>query len=337
MKLIILVVFLTIILAVFTIFNNGKGILKGILGGVIPKLSVYSLLGNTNLCDITKVDNYCKINIPSSIGLGVYDPTGDFLNNKKISIEHLYISWNSYDQNELINIFNRLEKLNRSLFLTVEPWPYYLNNLTKETLFTDIEKGEYDSDIEKVCTDILNFKGKIFLSWGHEMDQLLTERYAWSGTDGEGYKKAYKHFVDKCRKITESNSDNIYYIWSPVGNKGLNAYWPGSGYVDYISIPIYSYPRFDTDYYGYARNFSEIYKEKNELIMQYNKPIIVSEMGIYSDNYNYKKLWLVEAFNSMAQYPNLKFVLLFNSKDAKNAWGDKYGTPDWTINPNILK
>ena len=170
-------------------------------------------------------------------------------------------------------------------------------------------------------------------SWGHEMEQDLAERYPWSGADPQEFVAAYRYFVERCSQVAGGAS--IYYVWSPVGNKGLERYWPGDGYADYVGIAVYSFPEWDRDVYGNARSFGEVMDEKYGRVERFDRPVVVVEMGVTGDG-EYQRRWLEEAFRDFDRFPLLRTVVYFNARDREGAWGEGYQTPDWRIDPLLL-
>lgn len=267
-----------------------------------------------------------KINSPS---FGVYDPEGRFIDNKEFGLEQLFCSWINTDTAALRHKIQGIFSDQRIPVLTIEPWngPH-----DKKSLLDDILKGKYDENINKIIKTLALFPGKYYLSWGHEMDQDLTTRYPWSGTEPGSYIKAYRYVTDKFRKNLKNK---ISWIWSPVGKQGCEKYWPGADYVDYIGMPVYSYPAWDKQFYGHIRSFKSWYEEKYGLVKQFNKPVIIVELGV-TGSPDYQTFWLQEAFNDIKVTPSLEMIIFFYAKDEKGSWGKNIETPDWRSNPEVI-
>ena len=133
---------------------------------------------------------------------------------------------------------------------------------------------------------------------------------------------------------TSSNSE-ISWVWAPVVKEDCQKYWPGDGYVDAIGMPLYSFPSFDQDYFGYIRNFTTVIDEKYTLISQFGKPIIIVEFGVTGSS-DFQSFWLNDAFHNFIHYPKLKGIVFFYSVDTPGAWGEKLPTPDWRIHPELI-
>ncbi len=260
-----------------------------------------------------------------TLNFGIYDPNNSWKDSSTLwDYEQLYINWLNFDRPIIEQKIKEIQQQGSQAILIVEPWAKY-----KTPLFDDIVNSQYNAEIDNINKMIKQFRETVYLCWGHEMDQDLTERYDWSSTDSDGYKAAYNYVYSKL------NAANIKWIWAPVGNANCNTYWPGDKYVDMIGLPIYSLPDFDYEYYGKIRSFKETFGEKYQLVKEHNKPIFLIEFGV-SGSEDFKAYWTREAFDNFNKFPLLKLVVFFNSKDTEGVWGDKYKTPDWSVNQALL-
>ena len=261
------------------------------------------------------------------IQFGIYDPNEKFAQSKSFQLEHLYISWATFQPENLKQDLTRLAINHRTPLLTIEPWP-----VSGSDYFNSILSGEYDNIMNKICTIIDLSTDSLYLSWGHEMDQTLTKRYPWSGKDPNEFIKSYKYVFDY---INKNCAAKIQWVWSPVVKNGSKEYWPGDKYVDIIGIPIYSFPLWDKSYYGHIRSFETTFNEKYSKISVYNKPILIVELGV-TGNLDFQEYWLSTAFKSFQNYSLLAGVIYFYSQDTEGAWGSNLPTPDWQVHPEVV-
>lgn len=281
-------------------------------------------------CSIRKMLNQdsCKISLESSgVNLGVYDPDHGFDNKEKVAIDHYYFQWNDYANDEMLDELKQTSQKNRWALITIEPYPFE----EKSALLEEVIDGVYDEVITTMCGDIHEYAQPVFVRWGHEMENV-TGRYPWASQDSEGYIKAYKYFVDRCRSV----ADNVYYVWSPVGNKELVNYWPGKEYADYVGLSVYEYPEWDMHYFKKERSFDEILSEKYELVEGYDRPIMISEFGV-TGSPEYQRSWLAAGAKLLSSFPMLKSIIYFNATDTEGVWGEDLATPDWSIDPEIFE
>ena len=294
---------------------NGIRAINGVIWGVPIELKT---LADTNRFQNNSISNLRK----SAPEFGVYDPGSKFSGSKYFNSEQLYFSWINPNVSSIRSEITRIYSSNRTPVITIEPWN---GNNDEKNLLADIVKGKYDTCIDKTIKILSEFSGRMYISWGHEMDQDLTKRYPWSGKDPESYILAYRYIHDKLNKTL---NNKIMWIWAPVVKQGCEKYWPGSEYVDFIGIPIYSYPVWDKSYYGHIRSFKSWYDEKYALIKKFQKPIIIVELGVTGSS-DYQTFWLQEAFQNINNLPSVEMILFFYAADISGSWGEKIETPDW--------
>lgn len=241
------------------------------------------------------------------VAFGVYDPNGNF-SQKSVLIEHQFVTWRLDNATEFIAAIKKARQASRFPMITIEPWPWEWNGMTSETLFQDIISGKYDSTLELI------FKAaqqeapkKILIRWGHEMERV--GQYPWSKEDSKGYIAAYRYVVDFSRNI---GITNIFWIWSPAGNKEAEKYWPGKEYVDAIGVSVYATKEWnESDNYDSVLPFEKLMVEKYWFAKRYRKPLIIAEVGV-NDISNKKEAWLTAAMKSLSNFPEVKAWVYFN-------------------------
>lgn len=293
---------------------------------MIKKLSIGLLYLTTALLAIKvmNIDNKYKIKI------GVYDPSGTYDTVPYVEILSEYFSWT--DEIRLFsNFIDKTTKLGKTPMVTIEPWGSADHKTNSHNLMDRILQGKYDTSIIKICEELRQYDGPIYIRWGHEME-LNNDRYPWSGGDGDKYIDAYRHFVDICR--TNSNT-NFSFVWSPAGEENLDTYWPGNSYVDYIGLSVYSFKEWEEENNGYQRDLIDIFDQRYERVKKYEKPIIIAEMG-YTGSDEEKNKQLEKFSKELGRYPLLEALIYFNSVDVEGVWGWDVDTPMWGINSDAL-
>jgi hypothetical protein len=106
---------------------------------------------------------------------GVYDPAAVFADEPHLAIRHLYVSWASFNTNELAANLRALSEREFTPLVTIEPWPE--DGESKSELLCSVTTGDYDHTIDRIAEALRWLPGPVYLCWGHEMDQDLTERY----------------------------------------------------------------------------------------------------------------------------------------------------------------
>jgi beta-mannanase len=263
------------------------------------------------------------------VNYGVYDPNNRFSKAKGVAVEHIFVSWLSAEANEAISSsFEYARERNRWLMITIEPSA--VEGRTSQ-LLADVAAGAYDLVTASLCRNVGSLRSSVFVRWGHEME-TTDVRYPWSGGNNDSYIAAYRHFAEKCR----ANAPNIYLVWSPKGAPGLEQYYPGRAFADYVALSVYALPAYDLDHFGKVMNFRDTFMPKYNRVVGFNRPVMIAEMGVSGDP-KHQARWMADFFRSAKHFPLLRTAVYFNRKDNPGAWPEKYGIPDWTIDPSTFE
>jgi beta-mannanase len=272
---------------------------------------------------------YPVINNPG-VPFGAYDPHGDFKDISGVAIEHLFLPWQDVDLSTLTVADAYARARGRSLLITIEPWSWAENKrVSAEALRRGILAGQYDATIEQVTKAIGALQSDVTIRWAHEMEDL-TGRFPWSGWNPKDYIAAYHRFVDLSRRF----APRAKYMWSPEGLDNLTAYYPGDKYVDIVGLSVFGLQQFDVDKTGRNRTFAELLKPPYDLVVRYDKPIVVAEAGYVGDE-TYVADWAASLNKLDANFPKLTAVVLFDDKEV-HPWPDPYGLPDWRVVANNI-
>jgi cellulose synthase (UDP-forming) len=242
--------------------------------------------------------------------LGMYNQSLDLPNTKQPYIEHSFVDWR--DDHYFAYVVAKTLQSGNTPLITVEP----RGQADGQQLLTDIAAGKYDNILANLNAATKASKSPIYIRFGHEME--LVDLYPWGNQDPQLYVSAYQHVVDYMRS---NGSDNVKFVWSPAGNEGAEAYYPGDQYVDVIGSTVL----YDQYWYGeYVPSFNQL--ASNRLwLQQYNKPVWIVEFGAGKSN-RIAQLQLIN--EAETQYKELGFssVVYLNLVDA-NIVG-----PDYTLN-----
>jgi cellulose synthase (UDP-forming) len=262
------------------------------------------------------------------VNYGVYDYQRTFSKASGLAVEHIFVSWLS-DPNLINSSFQYARERNRWLMITIEP--FAVGSRDRKLLLQDIVAGMYDSKIASICQPIGSLQSPIFIRWGHEMESS-DARYPWAGAIADNYIAAYQHFAVRCR----SDAPKTLLVWSPKGAPGLEKYYPGRTFVDLVGLSLYGLPAYDLDHFGKVRSFREAFTPKYDRIYGFDRPVVIAEMGV-SGSPSYQARWMADFFRSAHNFPLVRTGVYFNGKDSPGAWPEKYGIPDWTIDPNTFE
>ena len=198
--------------------------------------------------------------------------------------------------------------------ITWEPM-YYRRQGGTETMIPapEILAGKYDGYIESFARQAAHWGKPIIIRFAHEMN---LGRYHWGGTAAEygaaspeRFRAMWRHVVDLFRR---SGAANVRWAFCPncesvpgVGNPAaapwntVQAYYPGSDYVDLLGVDGYNWGDTQTperngwrsSWRGFADTFGRIRSELQALAP--GKPLYVFETASASTGGD-KAAWLVE-------------------------------------------
>jgi beta-mannanase len=267
----------------------------------------------------------------SARGFGAYDPYGNFSDDQSANIEHLFLPWEDVDLASLADAEIYAKERGRSILITIEPWTWSEDwRVSPDELRARIMSGAYDANMSAICQIAGLMEVPVTIRWGHEMEDT-TGRFTWANWNPADYIAAYRKMTGLCR----ADAPNATFMWSPKGDEGLQAYYPGDEYVDVVGLSIFGLQQWDQDKYGGDRTFSQVLQPAYERVAGFNKPVVVAELGTVG-NTAYVASWNAESRDAaLPQFPQLTSVVYFNQKEVA-PWPDGYGLPDWRVTENVI-
>jgi beta-mannanase len=265
----------------------------------------------------------------TSLQFGAYDPHGDFRNDKNSSIEHIFLPWEDVDLSTLDTADRYALELKRTLLKTVEPWSWLTGNhaITPQKLAKGIVDDHYDKNMAAICTKTATLKSPVIIRWAQEMEDD-SGHFLWSRWNPEQFISTYRHVVSLCRKYDQ----HARFMWSPKGEPGTEAYYPGSEYVDLIGLSLFGLQKRDRDEVGRDRSFAEMFAPLYQRVASFNKPVFIAELG-YDGDATYVRNWALTVAQPNPAYPLLKAVVYFDSHEVY-PWPKGYGLPNWRVTQN---
>jgi len=271
---------------------------------------------------------YAPVPPSKNVMLGVYDPHHAFSDTRGLDIEHVFVFWQALDLDEFRGRLRYAERRDRHVMVTIEPYTKAPNwRDGAEHLFSDILMGKFRHEIRAICAELGGFRGQVLVRWGHEMEDP-TGRYPWARKDAKGYKAAFRHFVEECRRY----APQALFVWSPKGEKTLTRYYPGDDYVDLVGVSLWGFQDFDAAFHGRRREFPTTFRTKYRRVAAFEKPVIIAELGV-SGNEAYRRVWfasLFDALSGLSRFEKLRAVVYFNDKEP-HKWPYGLGSPDWRV------
>lgn len=257
--------------------------------------------------------------------LGVYDPWGDFKDEKRIATEHLFLPWEDVELAPLPDADAYASARGRNVLVTIEPWSWAKEwNVSRTELRDLILSGQRDENMRAILKAIAGFKSPITIRWAQEMENPFG-RFTWSNWKPSDYIEAFRRMAGIIREMLPK----AHVMWSPRGQQNLVNYYPGDAYVDLVGLTVFGLEKFDIIQSGKARTFVELLRPGYELTARYKKPIWVAELG-YEGDRSYLEKWVEDVTANHPQFPLLKEVVYFNDKEVW-PWPHNLGMPDWRV------
>jgi mannan endo-1,4-beta-mannosidase len=136
-----------------------------------------------------------------------------------------------------------------------------------------IASGGYDSYLKFYASQVADFKKKVVISFGHEMNGYW---YSWGyhNTPAPTFVAAWKRVVDVFR---QQGANNVIWLWQV---NSLNAqtgppqdWWPGANYVTWVGVSGY--------YYLPGDNFDNVFNPVVFAIRQFTQdPLLIAETAV---------------------------------------------------------
>ncbi len=191
--------------------------------------------------------------------------------------------------------------------------------------WSDVVAGKYDATWRKQAAGVASLKVPVFMTYEQEANQKA--KVNAKGTPAEfiaGWKRIHQIYED-------AGAKNAIWTWVMTGSEeNLNSagqLWPGNEYVDWISWNVYNQSgcktnKIDTEKYISFRDklkvFYDFVKERGPALgMDPSKPMMISETGSakYADDPERTAKWYADIPPTLADYPQIKAVGLWNSID----------------------
>ena len=267
---------------------------------------------------------------PGDVPFGAYDPPGDFTDDENVQIEHLFLPWEDVYLPSLLDADQYAFDRNRAVLVTIEPWTWVRSDRnTPEALKAGISSGEYDHLMRDICVTLNEMQSAVTVRWAQEMDDTSSQ-FIWSGWKPETYINAYRRMIDLCREV----APEITVMWSPLGFESMTKYYPGDDYVDLVGLSAFGLQKYEEAEFGRALSFTDVLGPRYDRALQYDKPIVVPELGYVGDA-DYVESWESAVRQSYTRFPDLVGVVYFNQKEVY-PWPD-YSLPDWRITRRVIE
>jgi mannan endo-1,4-beta-mannosidase len=175
-----------------------------------------------------------------------------------------------------------------------------------------IADGKYDSYLRGYADDVKDFRARVILGFGHEMNGLWY-RWGWQHVPASVFVAAWRHIVEVFRA---QGADNVIWLWTinAIGTSRAappRPWWPGAAYVTWVGIDAY--------YRQPTQTFSSLIGPTVAAVHRFtHDPILLAETGVSPQAGKAAKI--PDLFAGVRAYGLLGFV-----------WFDAVKTRDWRL------
>ena len=262
---------------------------------------------------------------PGELPFGVYDPYGTFTDDADVQIEHLFLPWEDLFIDSLPTADEYARDRGREVLVTIEPWTWTRSARNSPGVLTrGISAGEYDGNMAAICNVLGGFESDVTVRWAQEMEDF-SGQFIWAKWEPETYVAAYQRMMDICK----TQAPDIKMMWSPLGYEDLEEYYPGDEYVDVVGLSVFGLQPWEKQILGGEQSAADILGPRMERVRQFNKPVMVAELG-FSGDADYVEAWENSIRFLGEQFPELTAVVYFNQTEVY-PWPDGFGLPDWRV------
>jgi endoglucanase len=132
----------------------------------------------------------------------------------------------------------------------------------------------------------------------------------------------------------EAGATYVRWVWSPAGEPGARAYYPGDDMVDYVGLTVLGDARWDWDMgYQTPRSMADILRPRYAEVADLGKPVLLAEVGT-SGTPEVQQEWLQAGLDNLRQFDRVRGVVYFDDRNAPN--NHQQTEPDWRLTSNGL-
>lgn len=199
--------------------------------------------------------------------LGVLSRTGDITRLQEVTITHGSLIWKS------TGIWFNNEPLQKLLargpaLVTIETW--LKGSQYGENVLNAICQGKFDKNIQELAALIAQSKYDVYIRFDPDMEVPATV-FPWQYQSPENYSHAFNYVAKKLKLL----APKVKMVWGPSGYPGDTEYWPGSQFVDAVSITLGSLSEDNAHAYPTTTAVPEMLKQKLHRMRFINKPVII--------------------------------------------------------------
>lgn len=242
---------------------------------------------------------------------------------RRIDIVNWYQQWTpgSWIAEMHADVLGAVTGSGRKPLLTWEPWDPAKGADQPAFRLRRIAQGEFDAYIASWADAIKATGTDVYLRPMHEMNGNW---YPWGATIGDNtpelYVKAWRRIADL---FDARGATNAKWVWNPIpwGSPGaapIEAYYPGTGYVDVLALDGYNWGSKRPEYGGwqsFEQIFGNAYRRLTKLGPQ---PVWIAEVGSAPQGGD-KADWVRDMWATARTWDRLEALVWFD-QDKEEDW-----------------
>lgn len=241
---------------------------------------------------------------------------------RPVEIVNWYQHWDGWAPAYNRDWAERVIASGRAPLITWEPWR---PTAVEQPAFSlaRIADGTHDDYISAWAHGVASTRGRVYLRPMHEMNGNW---YPWAGTVNGNSAKTYIAAWRRLHKIFDRvGADNVRWVWSPfvddvpnTQDNRFESYYPGSRYVDVLSLDGYNWGAEHPDYGGW-RSFRTVFLSAYRRITKLGpQPVWIAETASAPEG-GEKARWVAEMFSDARKMSRIEAIIWFNV-DKERDW-----------------
>ncbi len=245
--------------------------------------------------------------------LAVFDHNNAAAGNDLKNSHHILIRLTTGDK----SITEEVQQLWKPgpVILTVETWPGIAEKLQKENILAIVAKGSIDEKIRSLASFIGKQNQPVLVRFNPDME-VYVDAFPWQKQSSEMYANAFNHFAE----VIKQQAPAAKMVWAPAGYPGTEEYWPGTKWVDMVSVTLKGRSEGMTNNYPEAKDQQELIFRKLHRMRFFGKPVLVMGSEKLSKE-NFQQPAFDAAVNYIQQHKDIEFIDV-NAADKKTSPGN---------------
>ncbi len=167
-----------------------------------------------------------------------------------------------------------------------------------------IVAGVYDDQLRAQATQLRQLDQPVLLRWRWEMNR---PNLAGEVHDPQTYVAAWQriHLI-----FDQEGATNVGWVWCPMARGFTSSkaadYYPGDDQVDWLCADVYAGPGNEP--------FSAVAASFRTWAATIDKPVMIGELGAQQPGTLSRQTWWTAALSTVAHWPQVKAVVLFESR-----------------------